>query len=103
MYVHSIVVYVGVNGMGHKYSVMLRFITVDGGWSEWKEETECSAKCGGGIVTKTRNCSTPSPSCGGRHCQGDNTTNASCNTHCCPGNNIQVLIFSHTRKLLLLN
>ena len=66
-------------------SYNLLLFTVDGEWSEWEEVTECSADCGGGIVTKWRNCSDPSPSCGGRHCQGDDITNASCNTHCCPG------------------
>ena len=66
-------------------NVSYYFFTVDGGWSEWEEETECSADCGGGTVTKTRNCSNPSPSCGGRGCQGDDITNTSCNTHCCPG------------------
>ena len=62
------------------------FITclVDGGWSEWQNVTECSAPCGDGVIIQQRTCTQPSPSCGGRDCVGENTTNVSCTT-CCPG------------------
>ena len=46
--------------------------------------TECSATCGEGVITQQRTCTQPSPSCGGRDCVGENTTNVSC-TECCPG------------------
>jgi len=57
---------------------------VDGRWSKW-EESECSATCGGGMLVKSRTCTEPSPSCGGSDCEGENYTNATCNTQCCPG------------------
>ena len=57
---------------------------VDGGWSEWQNVTECSATCGKGVITQQRTCTQPSPSCGGRDCVGENTTNVSCNK-CCTG------------------
>ena len=58
---------------------------VDGGWSEWQEQSECTATCGGGMITKKRTCTVPSPSCGGSDCEGDSITDFPCNTHCCPG------------------
>ena len=56
------------------------FITflVDGGWSEWQNVTECSATCGEGVITQHCTCIQPSPSCGGRDCVGESTTNVSC-------------------------
>ena len=57
---------------------------VDGGWSEWQNVTECSVTCGEGVIIQQRTCTQPSPSCGGRDCVGENTTNVSC-TECCPG------------------
>ena len=54
---------------------------MDGGWSAWYNKTECSASCGGGILTQWRNCI----SCDGSDCQGENVTTVVCNTHCCPG------------------
>ena len=58
---------------------------VNGGWSEWEDESECSATCGGGMISKSRTCTNPSPSCGGNDCEGDNFTSTPCNVHCCPG------------------
>ena len=64
------------------------FVTflVDGGWSFWYNQTECSVSCGGGVLTQWRNCTQPTPSCGGSECQGENVITVDCNTHyCCPG------------------
>ena len=63
---------------------MQHMYLVDGGWSEWQNVTECSATCGEGVITQQRTCTQPSPSCGGRDCVGENTTNVSC-IECCPG------------------
>ena len=58
---------------------------VDGGWSSWYNQTECSVSCGGGVLTQWRNCTQPTPSCNGSECQGENNKTVDCNTHCCPG------------------
>ena len=58
---------------------------MDGGWSSWYNQTECSVSCGGGVLTQWHNCTKPTPSCGGSECQGENVTTVDCNTHCCPG------------------
>ena len=58
---------------------------MDGGWSPWYNQTECSISCGGGTLTQWRNCTQPSPSCGGSDCEGENITIIDCNAQCCPG------------------
>ena len=65
--------------------IIFPIFLVDGGWSDWKNVTNCSASCGEGVIIQERTCTQPSPSCGGRHCLGENITNISCN-NCCPGN-----------------
>ena len=88
---------------------------VDGGWSEWTSLTTCSATCGGGTQTRTRECNNPPLSCGGNDCDFNSTmiksnssqglseeTDArSCNTDTCPvslgeGKNINVLRSDNT-------
>ena len=58
---------------------------VDGGWSEWK--IVCSKTCGGGYKKYTRTCDSPTPSHGGKDCDGPSYQNLTeiCNTNCCPG------------------
>jgi len=43
---------------------------VDGGWSDWGD---CSQNTCGASGTKTRSCTSPSPSCGGAACSGRRT------------------------------
>ena len=45
----------------------------------------CSKTCGGGTQSCTRNCSNPTPFCGGNDCSGSSVTQNACNTQCCPG------------------
>lgn len=40
----------------------------DGTWSSWGSWTKCSVTCGKGIKHRSRNCSHPAPSLGGRYC-----------------------------------
>ena len=65
--------------------IIFTIFLVDGGWSDWKNVTNCSVTCGEGVIIQERTCTQPSPSCGGRDCLGENITNISCN-NCCPGN-----------------
>ncbi|XP_044164585.1 SCO-spondin-like isoform X4 [Acropora millepora] len=52
---------------------------VDGGWSEWSEWTDCSVTCGGGVMSRKRNCDNPAPTAGGRLCEGPSKDVKSCN------------------------
>jgi len=53
----------------------IRFIA----WSEWQQEGDCSASCGGGTLKITRICSLDNL------CPGQSDTLLSCNTEDCPG------------------
>ena len=44
-------------------------LAIDGKYTEWKE-SECSAICGGGVITKTRTCTNPAPQHGEKDCSG---------------------------------
>jgi len=59
---------------------------VDGGWSDWSLWDECSATCGQGQKSRTRECNNPIPAYGGRMCDGDSLEYDSCNARRCPGN-----------------
>uniref|UniRef100_A0ABM0M4D4 Hemicentin-1-like n=1 Tax=Saccoglossus kowalevskii TaxID=10224 RepID=A0ABM0M4D4_SACKO len=65
-------------------SCNLQECSVDGRWSEWGDWTECSLSCDGGEKTRRRTCTEPSPSYGGRPCQGDSSHVARCNLIPCP-------------------
>ena len=56
---------------------------VDGGWSSWTPWTSCSADCGEGTKTRTRECNQPPPSDGGAFCRGSSDEKARCNMHPC--------------------
>ena len=60
---------------------------MDGKWSAWSPESECSAKCGGGgTKSKTRNCASPFPLEGGSVCEGISSCGCpSCGQQPCPG------------------
>ena len=60
------------------------FCVVNGGWSRWANGV-CNVSCGGGTKTMTRQCTNPTPSCGGANCTGLQEYEKPCNTHCCPG------------------
>ena len=60
-------------------------ILVNGGWTEWSDWTACSKKCGegGGIHTRTRSCSNPTPVNGGANCFGKYFDVQPCNNFPC--------------------
>eukprot|EP00105_Crassostrea_gigas_P034221 XP_019918369.1 PREDICTED: SCO-spondin-like isoform X2 [Crassostrea gigas] len=58
---------------------------VDGGWSDWMAWSICSVSCGGGMQTRARMCSNPSPSNGGSNCVGDVYQTQTCATAACGG------------------
>lgn len=68
-------------------TVMGQEIIVNGGWGTWNGWSSCSASCGGGHRSRTRNCDNPSPSGGGTQCTADGsscTETEACNANSCP-------------------
>ncbi|CAH3038827.1 unnamed protein product [Porites evermanni] len=60
----------------------------DGGYSEWSSWSQCSATCGGGRYTRSRSCTNPPPSAGGKDCSelGPEKETGECNNQGCPVN-----------------
>ena len=58
-------------------------ITVDGGYSNFGDWSECSEDCEGGIQTRNRTCTNPAPANGGADCVGDSIETKECNTFIC--------------------
>ncbi|CAG2251536.1 HMCN [Mytilus edulis] len=53
----------------NKFHISICPIPVDGQWGSWTT-TSCSVTCGNGIKHRNRTCNNPSPSDGGKLCQG---------------------------------
>ncbi|XP_078591867.1 SCO-spondin-like [Branchiostoma floridae x Branchiostoma japonicum] len=56
---------------------------LDGGWADWSSWTECDVSCDGGVQTRWRTCTNPTPKDGGQDCYGDWMEMNSCNTVPC--------------------
>uniref|UniRef100_A0A8C5PLW8 ADAM metallopeptidase with thrombospondin type 1 motif 13 n=1 Tax=Leptobrachium leishanense TaxID=445787 RepID=A0A8C5PLW8_9ANUR len=54
-----------------------------GAWSSWTSYSSCSRSCGGGVVTRKRQCNNPRPAFGGRNCEGPSLQAEMCNTQAC--------------------
>ncbi|CAF4070391.1 unnamed protein product [Rotaria sp. Silwood2] len=52
---------------------------IDGGWTTWTSWSNCSLNCSGGIQTRTRNCTNPSPAYNGAPCVGSSYQYQTCN------------------------
>ena len=65
--------------------VHVKSLTVNGGWNSWGSWTSCTATCGGGTKYRSRSCTNPSPSNGGKPCHGSSRDKPTCNTNGCPG------------------
>ena len=65
--------------------------TVDGGYTDWTEFSECTVSCGGGTQERSRDCTKPKPAHGGRDCEGLGPAKESqtCNTEACPAQTAQ--------------
>ncbi|XP_060603117.1 thrombospondin-1-like isoform X2 [Ruditapes philippinarum] len=55
----------------------------DGEWSSWESWGSCSVSCDGGIQSRLRTCSNPTPSLLGRFCDGSPDEMRICNKHQC--------------------
>lgn len=62
-------------------------IVDDGGYSEWSSWSQCSTTCGNGRHTRSRSCTNPPPSAGGKDCSelGPEKETGECNNGGCPG------------------
>ena len=69
---------------------------VDGGWSDFGDWSECSAKCGGGTQTRSRTCTNPAPANGGAECSGDAEESQECNLEDCPSYSFKVACDDYT-------
>ncbi|XP_057313086.1 SCO-spondin-like isoform X2 [Hydractinia symbiolongicarpus] len=60
---------------------------VDGNWGEWGSWGTCDISCGeGGMLRRYRNCSSPTPSNGGKNCTGMGVDSTPCPVVACPIN-----------------
>lgn len=60
-------------------------LTVNGGWTDWKQESDCPVTCGEGTIRSTRTCTNPAPQFGGEDCEGSSVRTTNCGTRPCPG------------------
>ena len=59
----------------------------DGGYSTWVAWSQCSKSCGNGRHSRSRTCTNPPPSPGGKDCSGlgPDEQEGDCNNGGCPG------------------
>ncbi|XP_048585280.1 uncharacterized protein LOC5502169 isoform X2 [Nematostella vectensis] len=70
----------------------------NGGYTNFTAWSECPVTCGGGIQTKTRNCTNPEPNFNGTDCDvlGPRVRTRPCNIHLCPAPNITFPLYTRT-------
>ena len=59
--------------------------SVNGGWSDFGDWSDCSVDCGDGERTRERECNNPAPKNGGAMCEGDAVQIEKCSEDPCPG------------------
>uniref|UniRef100_A0A8D3DM51 ADAM metallopeptidase with thrombospondin type 1 motif 14 n=1 Tax=Scophthalmus maximus TaxID=52904 RepID=A0A8D3DM51_SCOMX len=57
----------------------------DGSWGSWSKFGSCSRTCGGGVRSRSRQCTDPPPAYGGRDCPGSAFDYQMCNAEECAG------------------
>jgi uncharacterized protein YegL len=68
----------------HKKCDKIKPCPVDGGLGDWTPWTDCTASCGGGTTTRTRQCNNPTPMYGGKDCTIYPIEHDTCKTSACP-------------------
>lgn len=71
-------------------NVVCFVVTGNGGYTPWTEYSACSAICGGGVQQRTRTCTNPPPSNGGKDCSllGAAIESKNCHINPCPSKNL---------------
>ena len=69
-------------------NIVTNFFIDDGGYSAWGGWSQCSVTCGVGRQSRSRTCTNPAPSPGGKDCSqlGLEKENRNCTNGGCPGN-----------------
>ncbi|XP_065656814.1 uncharacterized protein LOC124806705 isoform X3 [Hydra vulgaris] len=65
---------------------------VNGNWSKWSKWSICNQPCNGGIITRSRNCTNPSPKYSGMSCCGDYTQSEACSIKSCKTVNLNLIV-----------
>ena len=76
-------------------TVLILLITVDGGWSDWSDTSECSVTCGEGEKTQSRLCNNPAPANGGAECEESPTQTVGCSQDPCPSKSFLIPSMYH--------
>jgi len=66
----------------------VRVVSVNGGWSQWGEWSDCSTTCDLGVKSRQRTCTDPVPQENGQPCNGSDEDAAECMLSYCPGKTI---------------
>ena len=61
------------------------YISVDGGFSAWRDVSTCTKSCGNGELEQYRTCTNPAPEFAGKECQGISFRTVTCNLRECQG------------------
>ncbi|XP_073078151.1 A disintegrin and metalloproteinase with thrombospondin motifs 13 isoform X4 [Manis javanica] len=78
-------------GRCHSLEELAPVGAVHGHWSSWGSPSACSRSCGGGVVTRRRQCNNPRPAFGGRACTGADLQAEMCNTQACEGTQLEFM------------
>lgn len=73
-------------------TIMIVVVSGNGGYTPWSDFSPCSATCGGGMQQRTRTCTNPPPSNGGKDCSllGATFESRNCSSNPCPSKNLTV-------------
>ena len=64
---------------------------LSGKWGHWGKWSKCSVSCGGGVLSRSRQCSNPAPAHTDDSCTGSITESSSCGDKPCPGEYISII------------
>ena len=78
------------------HTFLIPFLLVDGGYGKWSTWSTCSKTCKEGKQSRTRECNSPVPQYGGKHCQGKPSETVTCNENVpCPSKKMKTYCWSY--------